>query len=131
MFALDTNSIIHYLKGLGRVGEHLLAVSPAVVAIPSVVIYELELGTLRFTNSAKRRTLLEAMLRHFSILPLDHRAAVEAASIQAELGAKGVQIGPMDTLIAGIAIAHGAKLVTHNVEEFSRVRRLKTVDWFS
>ncbi len=71
------------------------------------------------------------MLRHFSVLPFDNRSAIKAASIQAELGAKGVQIGPMDTLIAGIAIAHGAKLVTHKVEEFSRIRRLKTGDWFS
>ena len=130
MFALDTNAIIHYLKGLGRVRERLFSVSPAAVAVPSIVIYELELGTLRSGNPVKRRARLEAMLRHFSVLPLDNRSAIEAAAIQAELGAKGLQIGPMDTLIAGIAIAHGATLVTHNAEEFSRVPRLKIVDWF-
>lgn len=44
MFALDTNTLIDYFKGMGRVGERLLAAEPSEVAIPAVVLYELELG---------------------------------------------------------------------------------------
>jgi tRNA(fMet)-specific endonuclease VapC len=39
-------------------------------------------------------------------------------------------IGPFDTLIAGIAVATNATLVTHNLREFSRVSGLKVVDWY-
>jgi len=39
-------------------------------------------------------------------------------------------IGPMDTLIAGIALRHGATLVTHNTAEFRRVRGLNLEDWY-
>ena len=38
-------------------------------------------------------------------------------------------IGPNDLLIAAIAVAHGATLVTHNVPEFSRVEGLTYEDW--
>ncbi len=44
MFALDTNTLIYFFRGTGRVQDRLLAVPPAEVAIPSVVLYELEVG---------------------------------------------------------------------------------------
>jgi tRNA(fMet)-specific endonuclease VapC len=45
---------------------------------------------------------------------------------------KGVQRfpPPIDTLIAGTAVAHSATLVTHNTKEFSRVRGLRLLDWY-
>jgi tRNA(fMet)-specific endonuclease VapC len=42
----------------------------------------------------------------------------------------GAKIGPLDTLIAGTALAHGATLVTHNTEEFSRISGLRLEDWY-
>jgi hypothetical protein len=41
----------------------------------------------------------------------------------------GEAIGPMDTLIAATALAHGATLVTGNVREFGRVPGLPVVNW--
>jgi tRNA(fMet)-specific endonuclease VapC len=35
MFLLDTNTLIYFFKGQGRVAERLLATSPAEVAIAS------------------------------------------------------------------------------------------------
>ena len=46
------------------------------------------------------------------------------------LSKAGTPIGPIDTLIAGTALAHNATLVTHNTAEFSRVDGLVIVDWF-
>ncbi len=43
---------------------------------------------------------------------------------------KGMQIGLLDSLIAGTALHHGATLVTHNVRELGRVEGLKVVDWY-
>ena len=42
-----------------------------------------------------------------------------AARIRAALEAQGTPIGPIDTLIAGTAIARGATLVTRNLREFN------------
>lgn len=42
----------------------------------------------------------------------------------------GKPIGPMDTLIAGTALASRCVLVTHNTGEFSRVKGLNLADWY-
>jgi predicted nucleic acid-binding protein len=44
MYALDTDSIIFFFKGLGRVAERLAATPPSDVRLPAVVLYELEVG---------------------------------------------------------------------------------------
>jgi tRNA(fMet)-specific endonuclease VapC len=49
---------------------------------------------------------------------------------EALLQKTGTPIGPMDTLIAGTALAHGAVVVTRNIREFKRVRGLRVEDWF-
>ncbi len=41
----------------------------------------------------------------------------------------GTPIGPNDLMIASIALANEATLVTHNVREFSRVTGLLIDDW--
>jgi tRNA(fMet)-specific endonuclease VapC len=130
MFALDTNTLIYFFKRAGKVTERLLATPPAEVAVPSVVVYELEVGIAQSTQPAKRRAQLDEFLSLVIVLPLDETAAKSAAHTQAVLYKAGIPIGPMDSLIAGIALAHNATLVTHNVREFRRVRGLNVVDWF-
>ena len=44
MFALDTNTLVYFFKGAGRVASQLLATPPAEIGIPSIVLYELEAG---------------------------------------------------------------------------------------
>lgn len=130
MFALDTNALIHFFKGVGGVKDQLLAAPPSEVAIPAVVLYELEIGIAQSSQPSKRRTQLDALVAVVSILSLDAAAAKHAAELGSALRRKGAAIGPMDTLIAGTVLAHQATLVTHNTAEFRRVPGLKLVDWY-
>jgi tRNA(fMet)-specific endonuclease VapC len=130
MFALDTNALIHFFKGTGRVKERMLATPPAEIAIPAVVLYELEIGIVQSSQTSKRRVELDALLAVVSVLSLNAAAAKHAAELNSVLRRKGAAIGPMDTLIAGTAIAHQATLVTHNTAEFRRVPGLRIVDWY-
>ena len=130
MFALDTNTLIYLFKGMGRVGERLLEESPSDVAIPSVVIYELELGIAQSRQPAKRRKQLDSLAEAVAVLPFDKASAKRAADIESTLRAAGTPIGPHDVLIAGTALAHHAALVTHNAREFRRVKGLSLIDWF-
>jgi tRNA(fMet)-specific endonuclease VapC len=130
MFALDTNTLIYFFKGLGRVKERLLAVPPAQVAIPSVVLYELEVGIEQLSQPSKRRPQLDELLATVTILPFDSAAAKRAAAVSALLRRTGAGIGPMDNLIAATALAYGATLVTHNTKEFRRIRGLDLADWY-
>lgn len=130
MFALDTNSLIYYFKGLGQVEQYLRGMSPAEVAVPAVVIYELEFGIAQSVKPEQRRRTLDAVLETIRVLPFDAPSARASAAIRYQLEQAGKPIGPMDTLIAGTAVAHSAILVTRNTREFARVRGLKVVDWF-
>lgn len=130
MYALDTNTLIYFFKGLGDVAERLLEQRPAQIAIPTVVVYELEVGLAKSSSPRKRRSQLEALLDRVRILPLGLDEAKVAGQIRARLEQEGRKIGLLDSLIAGTAFHHRATLVTHNVREFGRVEGLKVVDWY-
>jgi tRNA(fMet)-specific endonuclease VapC len=125
---LDANTLIHYLKGREPVVTHLKAASPRELAVPSVVAYEVEYGSLK-AGSSRRRAVVSALLAGLAQVPFDHAAAQEAARIRLDLETQGLVIGPMDLLIAGIAVSRGAVLVTNNTQEFSRVKGLRLADW--
>jgi tRNA(fMet)-specific endonuclease VapC len=130
MFALDTNTLIYFFKGMGDVAEHLLATAPAHIAIPTIVLYEIETGIAKYSHPQRRKDQLAQLLDVITVLPFDRAAAIQAASIRAQLEAVGTPIGPLDAVIAGTTLAHNATLVTHNAREFSRVPRLAIVDWY-
>jgi tRNA(fMet)-specific endonuclease VapC len=129
VFALDANALIHALKGIGRVRQTIEGKRPSDLAVPAVVAYELEVGTLRSGNPAARRRELNRLLTVLAVLPFDRPAADRAARVRFDLEKTGATIGPLDTLIAGTVLAHGATLVTHNTAEFSRIPGLQLEDW--
>lgn len=131
MYALDSNTIIHLFRGKGAVAERLAGCSPSQIAIPSVVVYEVERGVLRSQNSARRHQQLQSLLAVCQVLPFHQQAASQAARIQVHLESLGLPIGPFDTLIAATALAHGAILVTNNTSEFERVPGLQLEDWYT
>ena len=57
------------------------------------------------------------------------RIKLEIPSDLAICSVLGIPIGPNDSMIAPIALAHGLILVTHNTSEFSRVPGLFIEDW--
>ncbi len=130
MFLLDTNTLIHFFKGEGKVAEHLFATPPAEVAISTVSLYEIEVGIEKSSQPTKRRRQFDIFLAPVSVLPLDRAAARSAAIVRADMEKRGLPIGPLDNLIAGIALANRATLVTRNTKGFSRLRDLLLVDWY-
>jgi tRNA(fMet)-specific endonuclease VapC len=125
---LDTNTLIHYIKGRQPVVSRLQASSQRELAIPSVVAYEILFGTLK-AGSSSRRAVVAKLLAALRQIPFDAEAAQEAAKVRFELESSGLVIGPLDLLIAGTALSRGATLVTNNTREFSRVRGLRLSDW--
>lgn len=131
MFVLDTNTLIYFFKGMGQVSRRLLATPPDQVAIPAIVLYELETGIAKSSHPERRREQLEALLAAARVLPFGEAETRAAAGVRADLEAAGTPIGPLDNLIAGTAVAHDAVLVTRNTGEFSRVAGLALQDWYA
>ena len=130
MFALDTNTLIYFFKGEGRVADKLLSTPPSEIAVPAVVLYELYVGVTKSTSPDLRARQLKEMIELVVILNLDEAVAKEAAAIRATLEMAGTPIGPIDNLVAGTTRANGAVLVTRNVREFSRVEGLRLANWY-
>lgn len=131
MYVLDTNTVSYAMRGQGGVDVRLRSVSPVHVALPVVVVFELLAGVERSQQAVRRREQVERLAATVRILPLGVGEARVAAHLRATLEAAGTPIGPLDVLIAGIALAHGGVLVTRNVREFDRVPGLVVENWFS
>ena len=131
MYVIDTNTLIYFFKGMGNVPSKFLAISPKEIAIPSIVLYELEYGIAKSNSPKKRQNQLKELCSLVKILPFDDETARISASIRAKLEKKGTPIGPHDILIAGTALQHQEILVTNNTKEFSRVPKLKLENWYT
>ena len=130
MYILDTNTLIYFFKGQGRVAERLFSEAPADIAIPAVVVFELQTGIAKSSSPQKRLKQLESLIEAVKVLPFSGKEAKVSATIRARLEEKGEPIGPYDLLIAGTALACQGTLVSHNLAEFKRVTGLKTEDWY-
>ena len=130
MYLLDSCICIDFMRGKLPTGYEVMRNNdPQLFGIPTIVEAELRTGVLKSEKPRTNRLLLESFLAPFRIIPFDSRCAIEYARIRASLEAAGQKIGPNDTLIAAIAIAHGAVLVTNNTREFERIEGLDLESW--
>ncbi len=130
MFVLDTNTLIYFFKGMGKVATVLLNTPPQAIAIPTIVLFELELGLAKSNHPDKRSAQLSEFLSHVTLWSFGAEEARICAALRAVLEQRGTMIGPYDLLIAGTALTHHATLVTHNLREFERIDGLALVDWY-
>lgn len=130
MYLLDTNTLIYFFKGMGRVSDRLLSIPPRQIGLSAIVLFELETGLAKSAHASKRRQQLGTIASTAQLFPCGRAEASTAATIRAQLEAAGTPIGPLDTLIGATALTAGATLVTHNVREFSRIPGLSSEDWF-
>mgnify|MGYP000597036522 CR=1 FL=1 len=130
IYLLDTNVCIHLLNERHPVIlQHLRQHSPADITLCSVVRAELLYGARRSHRAEANLQRLRAFFAPLQSLPFDDDCAEHYGQIHADLMAQGKPIGANDTLIAAIARAHDATLITHNTREFSRVAGLRVTDW--
>lgn len=130
MKLLDTDICIHLLNSQEPVLlERFRSHSPSELALCSVVRAELLWGARRSGRMDDNLNRVRLFAEPLRTLSFDDDCAEHYGVIRADLAARGTPIGPNDTLIAAIAVAHGATLVTRNQREFQRVERLKLEIW--
>ena len=129
-YLLDTDIVIEIMRGRRRsVVERLAVTRRDDVALSVITVAELFFGAHRSRNSVRNMTLCREFCDSFHVLPLTSAAAQRSAAARAELESSGARIGAYDVLIAGIALAEGRILATHNIREFGRISNLQTEDW--
>jgi tRNA(fMet)-specific endonuclease VapC len=126
MFLLDTNACIAILNGTSK---HLLArlnvLGPSEVALCSVVRGELLYGARKSQRVTANLQKVMAFCGGLVSLPYDDAAAEHYGMCRMLLEKAGTRIGEADLLIACIALACDATVVTRNEREFIRVPGLR------
>jgi len=129
-YFLDTNAASEFMRGHDR---HLVALVEryrARLRLSSIVWSELEFGAQNRPEVRKYRDNLLRLREYIvAIEPFDELAARDTGTVRAYLEPRGKKIGAMDSLIAGHALSLDAGVITHNVDEFSRVPGLVVIDW--
>jgi len=129
-YFLDANICIYALKGAyPRIADHMQRHSPADMKIAAIVRAELQFGARKSQSPVRTREVLEKFLSPYEVVPFDSTATDAYAGLRFDLEQKGTPIGPNDMILAATVLATGGCLVTHNVEEFRRVKRLRIEDW--
>jgi tRNA(fMet)-specific endonuclease VapC len=130
VYLLDSNVCIRLLnRRCERIEKHFRACDPSNISLCSIVKAELLYGARHSQHIEANLQKLALFFSPLGSLSFDDNCAEMYARVRQDLSAQGCLIGPNDLLIAAIALAHDAVLVTHNQKEFCRVAGLRLVDW--
>lgn len=137
MHLLDTDILTHLHAGHPRVIEHLRKLDDPDVGTTIITKIELLRGRFDFVLKAatgvelvRAQQLLahtEELLGQIVIVPLDEAAATQFDRLREIRRLR--KIGRADLLIASIALAYRATLVTRNVRHFRQVPGLTVTNW--
>ncbi|NJL30085.1 MAG: type II toxin-antitoxin system VapC family toxin [Thermoanaerobaculia bacterium] len=137
MHLLDTDTLTHLYVGHPRVVERLRTVEETLVG--TTIITKIEMIRGRFDHLLKagdaadlvkaqeRLVQTERLLEAILVIAIDIPAARAFDRLREQPRLR--KIGRADLLIAGIALANRAVLVTRNVRHFRLIPDLRVVNW--
>ncbi|MGI8438511.1 MAG: type II toxin-antitoxin system VapC family toxin [Chthoniobacterales bacterium] len=125
-FALDTNRLIDFLRGLEDVVEKLrLAES---VYVPVIVLGEMRSGFSVGAKAAANEVRLTQFLatRRVHLLPIDEETSFHYARLFAALRKRGAPISQNDLWIAALVSQHGLPLYSRDAH-FRQLPELRLI----
>ncbi len=137
MFVLDTDTLTHLYAGHPRVIEQLRRANDPEIGITIITKIEILRGRHEFLLKASNGdellrayhwlTRSEELLEQILILPIDAESASVFDQLRTQQSLR--KIGRADLLIASIAIAQRATLVTRNLRHFRVIPGLHLTNW--
>jgi len=137
MHLLDTDTLTHLHAGHPRVVQRLRKVDDPIIGTTVITKGELLRGRIDFLLKAATGadvvraqqwlTRTEELLAQILIVPFDEIAAKEFDRLRANKSYR--KIGRADLLVASVALANRATLVTRNLRHFRQVPSLLIENW--
>jgi len=131
-YLLDSNVLLHIVNrssGYQLIEDRLVSAKADSLRVSAVTVWEILRMAQKAKVPGKAVQAALTMLSEFKVEALTREAAALGGSLHASLANIGKTIGERDSMIAGIALAHGYVLVTDNTGEFSRVPGLELENW--
>ena len=128
MILLDTNIVVAYLNGNEPVASKVVE-NINKITLSTLVVAELDYGAKASQNSLKNLSNLNRFIELVRIIPFDLACARMLGTIKSRLRQIGKPTGEVDAMIAAIALANKAELVTGNTRHFQNIEGLKLSSW--
>ncbi|GEM_PF-6199876 len=122
MVLLDTAAVIH----LSQENKSLVAKIAGFenaghrIRVPTPTVFELSAGSPPGIEQRRRR-----LLNHLDSVSFTDSHAELGGALYRTLKNQGIDIGPLDCMIAAVALAENELLLTPNLKHFSRVAGLR------
>ncbi len=128
MKLLDTDVCIEILRGNESVIQHREQ-TLATVATTWITAAELYFGAANSSAPQANRSLVDDFLATLPVLGLDRPATRRFGELKTLLRQRGEGLADADLLIASIALARGAVVITGNRRHYERVPNVELEDW--
>jgi len=124
-YLLDTDWIIHALKGIQTITERVKELRSEGLSISIVSIAEVYEGIFGSKEPDKHERIFKEFLTGVDIIELTEEICKKFGELRSELRKKGELIADFDLLIASSALMQNLTLVTGNVKHYERIKGLK------
>lgn len=124
---LDTNLIIDLQRRNPVAVSFYQRLRRPHLVVSGITYLEVAVGEFRTDPRAEQS--LNKLFFLYRVLPFTNPMIIRAGRIATRLGRDALNMGN-DIAIAATAMEEGRTLLTHNLEDFQKIRGLKVLDWF-
>jgi len=124
-YLLDTDCVIHCLKGMREAIEHVRKLEPAVLALSLITYAELWEGVYYARDPKASQEKLDEFIANVIMLPVTDAICRRFGQIRGHLRKSGKPTGDFDLLIAATALEHNLVLISNNRRHFENIHGLR------
>jgi len=123
-YLVDTDWVVHYLKGRQPFVERLQSLQEQGLAISVITLGELYEGVYGASEPEKKEQGLKDFLQGVTVLGLDEETCRIFGKERRRLRRTGSLPGDMDLFIGATALQHHLTVLTNNRNHFERIENL-------
>jgi tRNA(fMet)-specific endonuclease VapC len=127
-FLLDTDTCSYHIRHPSGLAHRFVQHSGR-LWLPSPALAELHAWVNILNRPQKLVRAIDELLADVQVLLFDEQAAEKFGELRGILKRHGVTAGPIDLMIASIALVHDLTVVTHNTSDFQAIPDLRFDDW--
>ena len=127
---LDTNTSIYIMKNKPKfLKRKFQRIKLGNITISNILVSELFFGVYSSKDRKKNLRVLESFLLGVDIVDYDFEAALEYGKIKSQLSDSRQLMDNLNIQIAAHSCSTGSILITENLSEFKKIKKLKTENW--
>mgnify|MGYP003466810027 CR=1 FL=1 len=129
MYLLDTDTVIHILKGDPVVEANLKQHIHDPIRIGTITLMELYYGAYKSQRVTSNLAKIRALENALEVIPIGEEIAEIFGREKARLEKGGNPLDDFDLVLGCCALSYNLTLVTNNIRHFKRIEGLQVANW--